>query len=154
MMRHEQRSLFGEILDWMLTPLLLLWPISLAFTWFVAQDLADKPFDRTLEYNAYALAELLSVQDGQVRLNLERPASGVLRADEADVVYFQVLAPSGALLAGEGGLPIPPQGDGPARDHVLAVPCPTMPRGGRCGGGGGICRSRRRTTFPPATRCG
>lgn len=118
MMRHEQRSLFGEILDWMLTPLLLLWPISLAFTWFVAQDLADKPFDRTLEYNAYALAELLSVQDGQVRLNLERPASGVLRADEADVVYFQVLAPSGALLAGEGDLPIPPQDDVPASDQV------------------------------------
>jgi two-component system sensor histidine kinase TctE len=24
--QREQRSLFGEILDWMLTPLLLLWP--------------------------------------------------------------------------------------------------------------------------------
>ena len=27
--RHEQRSLFGEILDWMLTPLLLLVPVSI-----------------------------------------------------------------------------------------------------------------------------
>ena len=27
--RREQRSLFGEILDWMLAPLLLLWPMSL-----------------------------------------------------------------------------------------------------------------------------
>ena len=34
--QREQRSLFGEILDWMLTPLLLLWPISLALTWLVA----------------------------------------------------------------------------------------------------------------------
>ena len=34
--RREQRSLFGEILDWMLTPLLLLWPISLVLTWLVA----------------------------------------------------------------------------------------------------------------------
>jgi len=47
--RSEQRSLFGEILDWMLTPLLLLWPVSLALTWLVAQDLANKPFDRALE---------------------------------------------------------------------------------------------------------
>ena len=31
--QREQRSLFGEILDWMLTPLLLLWPLSLALTW-------------------------------------------------------------------------------------------------------------------------
>jgi two-component system sensor histidine kinase TctE len=43
--KREQRSLFGEILDWMLTPLLLLWPISLALTWLVAQGLANKPFD-------------------------------------------------------------------------------------------------------------
>ena len=28
--RKEQRSLFGEILDWMLAPLLLMWPMSLA----------------------------------------------------------------------------------------------------------------------------
>jgi two-component system sensor histidine kinase TctE len=49
--QREQRSLFGEILDWMLTPLLLLWPISLALTWLVAQGIADKPFDRALVYN-------------------------------------------------------------------------------------------------------
>ena len=30
---REQRSLFGEILDWMLTPLLLLWPLSLAVSY-------------------------------------------------------------------------------------------------------------------------
>ncbi len=29
---REQRSLFGEILDWMLAPLLLLWPMSLGLT--------------------------------------------------------------------------------------------------------------------------
>ena len=49
--QREQRSLFGEILDWMLTPLLLLWPLSLALTWFVAQSIASKPFDRALEFN-------------------------------------------------------------------------------------------------------
>ncbi len=28
----ERRSLFGEILDWMLAPLLLLWPMSVVLT--------------------------------------------------------------------------------------------------------------------------
>ena len=51
--QREQRSLFGEILDWMLTPLLLLWPVSLALTWLVAQGLANKPFDRALESVSY-----------------------------------------------------------------------------------------------------
>ena len=48
--RREQRSLFGEILDWMLTPLLLLWPVSLALTWLVAQGLANTPCFRDMLY--------------------------------------------------------------------------------------------------------
>ncbi len=43
---REQRSLFGEILDWMLAPLLLLWPMSVALTWLVAQNIASRPYDR------------------------------------------------------------------------------------------------------------
>jgi len=43
-----QRSLFGEILDWMLAPLLVIWPISVALTWLVAQGIASKPYDREL----------------------------------------------------------------------------------------------------------
>ncbi|MEG0043452.1 MAG: sensor histidine kinase, partial [Massilia sp.] len=30
-----RHSLFGEILDWMLAPLLLLWPMSIAITYLV-----------------------------------------------------------------------------------------------------------------------
>ena len=43
---RKHRSLFGEILDWMLAPLLLLWPLSVLLTWLVAQGLANQPFDR------------------------------------------------------------------------------------------------------------
>ena len=46
--QREQRSLFGEILDWMLAPLLLIWPMSVALTWFVAQGIAHRPYDREL----------------------------------------------------------------------------------------------------------
>ena len=103
--QREQRSLFGEILDWMLTPLLLLWPVSLALTWLVAQGLANKPFDRALEYNAHALAQLVTVQRGRVLFNLPQSASEILRADESDTVYYQVLAPAGRFLSGERDLP-------------------------------------------------
>ena len=64
--QREQRSLFGEILDWMLTPLLLLWPISLALTWLVAQGIAGRPFDRGLEYNVQVLAQLVRYNGQQV----------------------------------------------------------------------------------------
>ena len=105
--QREQRSLFGEILDWMLTPLLLLWPISLALTWLVAQNIAGKPFDRALEYNAQVLAQLVAVQGGRPSFNLPQPAREILRADDVDQIYFQVVVDNGDLLAGERDLKAP-----------------------------------------------
>jgi two-component system sensor histidine kinase TctE len=105
--QREQRSLFGEILDWMLTPLLLLWPISLVLTWLVAQGIAGKPFDRALEYNVSALAQLVTVKNQRVHFNLPIPAREMLRADDADTVYYQVVGPNGAYLSGERDFPFP-----------------------------------------------
>jgi len=106
--QRGQRSLFGEILDWMLTPLLLLVPFSIVVTWLVAQGIATRPFDRALEYNVQALAKLVRLQEGKVQLNLPQPASEILRADDTDHVYYQVLTEDGALLAGDAELPHPP----------------------------------------------
>ena len=107
--KREQRSLFGEILDWMLTPLLLLWPASLALTWLVAQNIADKPFDRALEYNVQALAQLVVVKDGKAQFNLPQPARELLRADDADQIYYQVIGLNGELMSGEKEVPAPPE---------------------------------------------
>ena len=109
--QREQRSLFGEILDWMLTPLLLLWPISLALTWLVAQGIANKPFDRALEFNVQALAQLITVQNQQVHFNLPLPAREILRADDSDEVFYQVRGVKGELLSGERDLPLPTDDD-------------------------------------------
>ena len=106
--QREQRSLFGEILDWMLTPLLLLWPVSLALTWLVAQGIASQPFDRGLEYNAQALAQLVRTDpQRKTQFSLPGAARDILRADEVDEVYFQVLGPDGELLSGDRDFPPP-----------------------------------------------
>jgi two-component system, OmpR family, sensor histidine kinase TctE len=109
--QREQRSLFGEILDWMLTPLLLLWPISLVLTWLVAQGIASKPFDRALAFNAQALAQLVSVQNNRAQFNLPQPAREILRADDSDLVYYQVLGFKGEYLSGEKDMPLPAEDD-------------------------------------------
>ncbi len=95
----------------MLTPLLLLWPISLALTWLVAQNIAGKPFDRALEYNVQALAQLVAVKNNQVQFNLTAPAREILRADDTDLVYYQVTGTQGELLSGEQDLPAPRDDD-------------------------------------------
>ena len=105
--QREQRSLFGEILDSMLTPILLLWPVTLVLTWLVAQGLADKPFDRALERKVGALAKLVVVQKNAKQFALPPPASELLRADNTDTVYYQVVGNRGEFLAGEQELPAP-----------------------------------------------
>ena len=115
---REQRSLFGEILDWMLTPLLLLWPVSLIFTWIIAQSIAAKPYDRALEYNVGALAQLITTSDNRAQFNLPLSARELLRADDADTVYYQVLGARGEYLSGERALPTPPQNEKIIFDEV------------------------------------
>ena len=113
--QREQRSLFGEILDWMLTPLLLLWPVSLVLTWLVAQSIAGKPIDRTLEYNAGALAQQISLADGKAQFALPLAARMLLRTDDADAMHYQVLGTQGEFVSGERWLP------GPAPDERIVA---------------------------------
>jgi len=105
--QREQRSLFGEILDWMLTPLLLLWPLSLALTWFVAQGIASKPYDRALEFNLQALTHFVAVEGDAVQFALTAQARELLRADDIDRVFYQVLDQHAQLVSGEPRFPAP-----------------------------------------------
>jgi two-component system sensor histidine kinase TctE len=106
--QREQRSLFGEILNWMLTPLLLLWPISLVITWLVAQSIAGKPFDRALEYNVAVLARLVTLEQHHTHFSLPLPARELLQADDLETVYYLVRGIEGEHLSGEATLPAPP----------------------------------------------
>ena len=107
----EQRSLFGEILDWMLVPLLLLWPMSVALTWAVAQSIANQPYDRALGELARQVArQVTRPPEGApapVSLALAPAAASFQRADEIDTVSFQVLGTRGEFVGGDLMLPIP-----------------------------------------------
>jgi len=112
---REQRSLFGEILDWMLAPLLLLWPMSVALTWLVAQSIANRPYDRDLGELVREMARQATLEAAQqgkpvaaVRDELSRTAATMLRADDEDSIFFQVLGSRGELIAGDARLSVPP----------------------------------------------
>jgi two-component system sensor histidine kinase TctE len=110
---QQQHSLFGEILDWMLAPLLLLWPMSIFLTYLVAQGIADRPYDRDLGVVVRAIAQQASFDPARgdelpkVRLRMPAMAAELLRAEDADSVYFQVLGARGEFVAGDEGLPVP-----------------------------------------------
>ncbi len=103
----EQRSLFGEILDWMFAPLLLLWPLSVAITFLVARSLADAPFDRSLADRTLVLAEhVRTYTHAPAKESLAVTANHLLQ-DNEDRIYFQVLDLNGELLAGDPDFPRP-----------------------------------------------
>ncbi|MWO75519.1 sensor histidine kinase, partial [Escherichia coli] len=108
--RPVARSLFGEILDWMLAPLLLLWPMSIAVTYLVAKSIANAPYDRALESSAIVLSQQLREVNGRVTLQLPISAREILRADETDNIY-QVLGTNGEFVSGDRDLPLPPEED-------------------------------------------
>ncbi len=110
----ERRSLFGEILDWMLAPLLLLWPTSIGLTWVVAQGIANQPYDSELADMARALGHQMTTH-AAVRSNpaaardeFERIAAALTRAADDDRVFIQILGRRGELLAGTAALVVPP----------------------------------------------
>ena len=131
MPQREQRSLFGEILDWMLAPLLLLWPMSVALTWLVAQNIANRPYDRELGVMVRVIAREAATERATparppeaTRRALEQAATSLLRPDDHDTLFFQVRGPRGNLVAGDSDLPAPPPDTAPSveprfRDDVI-----------------------------------
>ncbi|HVK95377.1 MAG TPA: sensor histidine kinase N-terminal domain-containing protein [Noviherbaspirillum sp.] len=105
---NTQRSLFGEILDWMLVPLLLLWPMSIAITYLVAKNIANHPFDRALDDRVIVVSQQVQEIGGKTVAQLSSSAHDILRADDIDNIYFQVLGPKGEYVAGDRDLPAPP----------------------------------------------
>jgi two-component system sensor histidine kinase TctE len=102
-----RRSLLGEILDWMLAPLFLLWPMSVAITYVVAQNLANIPYDMGLSNAIQVLGQQLEIENGNITLKMSAPARLALRTRENDGVFWKAIGPHGEYLGGDRDLPSP-----------------------------------------------
>lgn len=117
--KPTQRSLFGEILDWMLMPLLLLWPLSIGVTYLAAKSIANEPFDRSLEDRVTVLAQQIKDVNGEPSAHLPFSARDILRADDIDNVYFQISGPQRELIAGDSDVPLPEDEEKPVPWSVM-----------------------------------
>jgi two-component system sensor histidine kinase TctE len=94
-LHDEPVSLLGEILDWMLVPLVVLWPISIAITHHIAYDIAQTPYDADLSKNLSLLVAAVEA-DGSVEAanDLTGRWRNISRrlpvTDDQDALYFQV----------------------------------------------------------------
>ena len=102
-----RRSLLGEVLDWMLAPLFLLWPMSVAITYVVAQNIANTPYDEALAHNLLVLEQQVERRNDEAVLEMSAPARALLRANETESVFWMVLGSRGEYLGGDRQLPVP-----------------------------------------------
>jgi len=91
----------------MLAPLLFVWPLSIAFTHYFANNVANFPYDQALREHVSAIARQVKLVNGKPVLTLPASARALLRADETDSVYFHVVTRDGKYLAGDQELPMP-----------------------------------------------
>lgn len=117
--QRMQRSLFGEILDWMLMPLLLLWPVSIGITYVAATSIANEPFDRSLADRVTVLAQQVKENNGIVSAEVPVSARDILRADDIDNVYFQVTGPRREMIAGDSDMSLPDDEENPVPWSVM-----------------------------------
>ncbi|NJD25937.1 MAG: HAMP domain-containing protein [Betaproteobacteria bacterium] len=94
----------------MLAPLLFVWPLSIAFTHYFANNVANFPYDQALREQVTAVARQIRLVNGRPLVNLPSSARALLRADETDTIYFHVVTRDGRLLAGDRELPVPDLG--------------------------------------------
>ena len=107
----QPASLFGEILDWMLAPLLLMVPISIVATYLVASSIANTPFDRTLSERAVSIGQQVRFNRDAPSVSMPQPLQRFLRIDEDEHVFYQVRDSHNLVASGDADLPLPADSD-------------------------------------------
>jgi len=131
------RSLRAHLLRLLLPPIAALLAVGAVVAYYPSMEPATEAYDQALVDIGIALGAHVRV--GEVGINagysfeLPPAVEQVLRTDRYDTIYYRILSPGGADLAGEPELPLP-EGAGPydalfkgQKVHVVSVQSPCGP---------------------------
>lgn len=105
---RPERSLRRLLLGWLLVPLAAVLVASAVAAYHTALAIASDAYDRALLDPALAIAQRLTVDGDTIGLDMQSATLEALRVDAADRVFFAV-STRGQLIAGQHGLPPPPE---------------------------------------------
>ncbi|HEU0202568.1 MAG TPA: sensor histidine kinase N-terminal domain-containing protein, partial [Burkholderiaceae bacterium] len=97
-------SLRHTLLRWLLVPLVLIVGASSALQYWFTVRPATQALDLALGDAALAVGNLLRIEDGLLAFAMTAETERLLRADRLDRIYFAVLGPRGARIAGDPAL--------------------------------------------------
>ena len=107
----NQRSLRAYLLLQLLLPLTVILAVSSVAAYYLALKPATEALDASLIDAGVAIRQRIVVRDGAIVVDLPAAAEQVLRADRYDAVYYLVRDPEGRSIAGDTGIPLPPEGE-------------------------------------------
>ncbi|MYM82295.1 sensor histidine kinase [Duganella sp. FT50W] len=115
-----QGSLRGQLLRWLLCPLLVLVALNTISVYRNARDAADVAYDRSLLASTRALAERVSVVGGKVVADVPYVALDSFETDTMGRIYYKVTGIAGETVSGYADLPPVPT-DVPRSDAYPAL---------------------------------
>ncbi|MGE0799734.1 MAG: sensor histidine kinase [Lautropia sp.] len=108
-----------QLFRWLLFPLLVLLAVDAAVSYRVANDFAQRAYDRTLVEIARELALQVRPDGGALKLELPEAARQILLGDSQDTLYFELADREGRVLAGATIAAPPPTGQADTGNGVL-----------------------------------
>jgi two-component system sensor histidine kinase TctE len=102
-------SLQRELLFWLLGPLLLLFFVNSVLGYRVAIATADEAYDRLLLASVKAIADRVTITDGQISVDIPYVALELFESNIRERIFYKVSAPDGTTLTGYEDLPPPPR---------------------------------------------
>lgn len=106
--KKANRTLLSNILVWMFGPLFLLWTIGIVITYFIAQNIANAPYDRTLADHLRLLRHEVEQQHIAQGVQLPPSTHTILTGDRDYPTYWSIRDANGVWLAGSRDIPLPP----------------------------------------------
>ncbi|MDX2104808.1 MAG: sensor histidine kinase [Candidatus Melainabacteria bacterium] len=102
-----KRSIRRQLLLWLLIPLLSLSAFSSIGAFYIGENLARSIYDRELVNSADSVLARIKIKDSHISVDMPVAAMSILRHNNRDEFYFQILSESGQFIAGHDFLPLP-----------------------------------------------
>lgn len=104
-----RKSIRKQLVIWLSLLLGTIWTITAMGGYFMAVKFSNDAFDRELLNSADSVAARIRVKGGVLAIDLPAAAQAILRHDNIDRFYYQVINSRGQRLSGDPFLPIPLQ---------------------------------------------
>jgi len=108
-MKTSKHSLARNLLQGLLPLTVLILVSGGGVAYYVAHKAATVAYDRALMDSALAIAALVDTDKGRLHLHLPKVANEILLTDTYDQIFYEVVDANGKSIAGDVGLPLPPQ---------------------------------------------